>query len=72
MTPSAWFVLLTDTEDDPTLVNMAHVTHVEVHVTGATLLSFVTREAVLVHEPVETLAELIAAARVPRAGEEAG
>lgn len=40
MTPSAWLVLLTDTDDEPCLVNLAHVAYVVLHATGATCLTF--------------------------------
>jgi hypothetical protein len=62
MTPSAWLVLLTDTAGDPLLVNLAQVTWIFVHENGATCLTFVSRDFVLVQEPVTTIATLIAAA----------
>jgi hypothetical protein len=71
MTPSAWLVRLTDLCDDPVLVNLALVTSIIVHENGSTCVTFVSRDWMLVQEPVDTIATLIAApAARPAADEE--
>ena len=61
MTPSAWLVLLTDTEDDPCVVNLAHVAYIVTHATGATCITFTSREAILVQQTPDDIARLCAA-----------
>lgn len=71
MTPSAWLVLLTDTDDDPCVVNLAQVAYVMTHATGATCITFTSREAILVQQTPQEIARMCAAVSL-HAGEEGG
>ena len=70
MAPSAWLVLLTDSEDEPCLINLAHVAYIVTHASGATCLTFTSREAILVQQTPEEIARLCAAVSLYAGGEE--
>jgi hypothetical protein len=62
MSAALRFLLLTDTEDDPLLVNLAQVTTMSVHPpTAGTAITFANREVVVVQESLPTIASWLAA-----------
>ena len=57
-----WLVLLTDCEDDPCLVNLAHVTSVVAHMSGGACLTFTSRDVLVVQQTPQEIVTLAQAA----------
>ena len=54
-----WFIELTDSENEPTLINLSQITNIVAHIGGGSCVVFHNRDAIIVTETVAEITQRI-------------